>query len=186
NYIIGYRGGDCFLSRPIELGPQLARVEIFAPESRVQSVIDFDTAFKRTMGFEAEIGMRPISSAQCPLIQTLDQMPAGTLDEGMIIQLDRDEILSGEELAGRIRGGEGTRLFLHDDDGGQADLSPYMQMAGDDAEFAVPITGGGPQLLIAARPVEGGSLDHVMGLGALLDAAGQGEAALSVGFFLVK
>src|SRR5690606_2915062 len=146
DYILSYEGGDCFLSRPLELGPQLASIEVFASEEKVQPVIDFDAAFKREMGFEASIGMRPISPEQCPLIHALDQVGAQAIDNSLVIDLDRDELASGDRLSGKVRGGQGARLFLYDHLGGLTDLSRYVETRNGETGFSVPVTATGPQI----------------------------------------
>ena len=186
DYIIGYNGGDCFLSRPLELGPQLARIEVFADQQKVQPVLDFDAAFKRDMGFEANIGMRAITEQQCPLIYALDQVGPQALDNSLIIDLDRDELAAGDDLQGKIKGGEGASLFLYDHLGGLTDLSGYVETRNGETGFSVPVTAQGPQILIAARPREGADVAASAGLDALLGAAQRGQASLALGFFIMK
>lgn len=186
DYILGYDGGDCFLSRPMKLGPQLAQIEVFADQEKVQPVLDFDTAFKRDMGFEASIGMRPISAQQCPLIHALDQVGPQALDNSLVIDLDRDELASGDRLSGKIAGGQGASLFLYDHLGGLTDLSPFVQTKGGETGFSVPVTATGPQILVAARPGGGAGIEAGAGLEALLGAAKRGEASLALGFFIMK
>ena len=186
DYILGYDGGDCFLSRPMELGPRLAQIEVFASEDKVQPVIDFDAAFKRDIGFEASIGMRPISPEQCPLIHALDQVGAQALDNSLVIHLERDELASGDSLTGKIRGGQGASLFLYDHLGGLTDLTRYVESKGGETGFSVPVSATGPQILVAARPREGADLSGPANLEALLGAAKRGQASLALGFFIMK
>ncbi len=144
DYILAYDGGDCFLSRPVELGPKLARIEVFAPESRLQPVLDFDAAFRRDMGFEANIGMRPISEKQCTLIHALDQVAPQALDNSLVIALDQDEIASGGTLSGTISGADAARLYLLDHAGEVTDLSGFVKPGSGQAGFAFPISAVGP------------------------------------------
>ena len=186
DYIISYNGGECFLSRPIELGPQLAQIEVFADQEKIQPVIDFDAAFKRDIGFEANIGMRPISDQQCPLIHALDQVGPQALDNSLVIDLDRDELTAGDELQGKIQGGQGASLFLYDHLGGLTDLTSYVETKNGETGFSVPVTARGPQILIAARPREDAGVTASAGLDALLGAAQRGQASLALGFFIMK
>jgi hypothetical protein len=186
DYILGHDGGECFLSRPTELGPRLARIEVFAAESRIQPVLDFDAAFKRDMGFEAQIGMRPISDAQCALVQRLDGLGPAALDSALAIALERDEPAAGEIVAGTIRGGEGARLFLVDAAGALADFSGSVHTDAGRTSFSLPVTGSGPRILIAARALPGASLPPSASLDDVLDAARRGDAALALGFFIAK
>ena len=186
DYILGYDGGDCFLSQPVELGPKLARIEVFAPEARLQPVLDFDAAFKRDMGFEANIGMRPISEKQCTVIHDLDQVAPQALDNSLAIALDHDELAAGDTLSGTIKSGEGARLYLLDHAGGLTDLSEFVKAEDGAAGFSVPISAAGPQILIAAKPRDGAGVAPKAGLEALLAAARRGQASLAIGFFFMK
>jgi serine/threonine-protein kinase len=186
DYILGYDGGDCFLSRPIELGPRLARIEVFAAESRVQPVLDFDAAFKREMGFEATIGMRPITDDQCGLIHALDQLGPQALDNSLAIALERDELASGNHLSGTIRGGEDAKLYLFDNAGGVTNLSNYLANRNGEVGFSVPISGAGPQILIAAEAQDDNELPATVSFEELLAAARRGDVALALGFFIMK
>ncbi len=186
DYIIGYNGGDCFLSRPLDLGPRLAQIEVFAAQDKVQPVIDFDSAFKRDMGFEANIGMRPITEQQCPLIHALDQIGPQALDNSLVIDLDRDELTAGDKLRGKIEGGQGARLFLYDHLGGVTDLSKYVETRDGETGFSVPVTAHGPQILIAARPRDDADGAASENLDALLGAAQRGQASLALSFFIMK
>ncbi len=50
----------------------------------------------------------------------------------------------------------------------------------------MPITASGPQILIAAKPREGAGIAPIADFDDLLGAAGRGEAALALGFFIMK
>ncbi|MEM7190953.1 MAG: hypothetical protein AAF439_15185, partial [Pseudomonadota bacterium] len=185
-YIIEYDGGPCFLARPRELGPQLADIEVFAAESEIQRVIDFDTHFKRDMKFEAQIGMRPISTDQCPLVALLDQVGEQVLDNSITIQLEKDELASGDTLRGKLVGGRGARLFFYDTSGYHEDITSAIQEKGGEIGFSLPLHGTGPQVLIAARPRDGSGIDAAADLNALLGAAQRGEVSLALGFIILR
>jgi len=186
DYIIGYDGGSCFLSRPMELGAQLALIEVFATMTDVQRVIDFDAHFKRDNGFEARIRMRAITAEQCALVGVLDQVGPQALDNSLAITLIKDQLVSGDRLAGKIAGGRNARLFLFDNLAGITDLSRFIETRAGEVGFSVPITGNGPQILIAARPRAGSALGPDASLNQLLGAAQRGEASLALGFFVIK
>lgn len=186
DYILGYQGGDCFLSRPIELGPRLARIEVFAAADNAAPVFAFNDDFIRDMGFEASIEMRPLSGQQCPLIHALDQVGPQALDNSLVIDLDQDTLAPGDVVSGKIRGGQGARLFLYDNSGGVTDLSKYIETKNGETGFSIPITAHGPQILVATRPRDGADPTGSDGLEALLEAARQGKASVALGFFVMK
>lgn len=187
DYVTRYDGGDCFLSRALEIGPEFAEIEVFASQDKLQRVTDFEAAFTRDMGFAARIGVRPVSTEQCPLIHALYEVGPQALDGTLTIDLDRDELASGDRLSGRILGGQGARLFLYDHRGGLTDLSSYVESLGGETGFVIPVSAVGPQILIAARPRAGGEIGAPPGgLERIIGAARRGEAALALGFFVMK
>ncbi len=183
DYILGYDGGSCFLSRPVQLGPQVARIEVFA--SDIPPVLTFDEDFKREQGFEAQIGLRLISAEQCALVNALDKVGAQALDNSLQIGLTKDELQSGDLLEGEIIGGRGARLFLFDHLGATYDLNDHLTGADGSARFSLPIHADGSQILVAARPREGASIDSSASLEQLLGAAQRGDASLALGFFTI-
>ena len=182
DYILGYDGGACFLSRPMDLGAQTAQIEVFA--AQIPPVVGFDADFKRDIGFEASIGLRLITDAQCALIKALDQVGPQALDNSLRIQLIRDELASGDRLRGKVLGGDGAKLFLFDHAGGITDLSGELTPDRDGVAFAVPLHANGPQILIAARLRDGAP--PTSGLEAMLGAAQRGDASLALSFFVIK
>ena len=184
DYILGYNGGTCFLSRPMDLGPQTAQIEVFAAE--IPPVVAFDADFKRDQGFEAQIGLRLVTQDQCALVNALDQVGPQAMDNSLRVVLIKDEIASGDTLRGRIEGGDGAKLFLFDHLGGMTDLSDFVKTSGGETSFSIPISASGPQILIAARPRNSASADPNAGLELLLGAAQRGEASLALGFFMIK
>ncbi|MEO1491960.1 MAG: protein kinase [Pseudomonadota bacterium] len=183
DYILGYDGGACFLSRPIELGPQKALIEVFAAE--IPPVLAFDGDFKTQQGFEAQIGMRQITEDQCPLVFALDQVGPQALDNSVQIELSKDELAAGDRLTGTIQGGDGAKLFLFDNLGGMTDLSDFLTSGSGGTTFGVQLHADGPQILIAAKPRPGASVPASSGLEELLGAAQRGEASLALAFFII-
>ncbi len=184
DYILGYNGGQCFLSRPLDLGPNLAQIEVFAAE--IPPVIAFDGDFKRDQGFEANIGLRLISGDQCPLVNALDQVGPQALDNSLQINLVKDELAAGDRLQGSLQGGEGARLFLFDHLGGMTNLTDFLKPGAGGATFGLPIHADGPQILIAAKPRADSGLTASAGLEELLGAAQRGQASLALAFFVIK
>jgi hypothetical protein len=182
-YITGYSGGDCFLSRPLELGATSARIEVFVAQA--DPLYKFDGDFKRDQGFEANIEGRLISQAQCGLMHALDQVGPNALDNRLQFSIVKDQIKSGETLEGVVGGGADARLFLYDNDGGVTDLAQFVTPGPAGAAFKLPLHGDGPQVLVAAIPEAGSGLGPSAGLEELLGAAKRGEAALALGYIVI-
>jgi hypothetical protein len=183
-YITGYDGGDCFLSRPLELSERQARIEVFVAEA--EPLFRFDGDFKRDRGFEASIEGRLITPAQCGLMHALDQVGPHALDNRLQFRIDKDQLKSGETLSGRVSGGSGARLFLYDSSGGITDLAPYTSEGTQGTSFRLPLQADGPQVLVAAIPEAASGLGPSAGLEQLLGAAQQGKAALALGYIVVE
>jgi hypothetical protein len=182
-YITGYKGGDCFLSRPLELAEQAARIEVFVAEA--DPLYQFDGDFKRDRGFEAAIEGRLITQAQCGLMHALDQVGPHALDNRLRFRIVQDQLRSGETLEGVVEGGADARLFLYDNEGGVTDLAEFVTPGPGGAAFRLPLNGDGPQVLIAATPEAASGLGASAGLEQLLGAAKRGQAALALGYIVV-
>lgn len=183
NYITGYNGGDCFLSRPLELGQRSARIEVFV--AAADPLFKFDGDFKRDRGFEANIEGRLITPAQCGLMHALDQVGPHALDNRLQIRIDKDQLKSGETLSGTVTGGTGARLFLYDSSGGITDLAAYTSEGPQGTSFSLPLQADGPQVLVAAIPEAASGLGASAGLEQLLGAAQRGQTALALGYVQV-
>lgn len=182
-YILGYQGGACFLSRPMELGPRSARIEVFAAE--VDPAIRFDADFKATQGFEAAIELRQITRDQCDLVAALDQVGPRALDNRLRIQIIKDQLKSGENLEGIVEGSNDIHLFLFDNQGGTNPLDEFLSPGATGARFKLPLHANGPQVLIAALADPAAGLGPKAGLEELLGAAARGNASLALGFITV-
>ncbi|MGD1924292.1 MAG: serine/threonine-protein kinase [Paracoccaceae bacterium] len=185
-YISDYPGGTCTLSRPDVLTETSAIVEVFAAESAIDRIYKLNDDFIRDMGFEADFNVRLISEDQCPLIYALDQVGAAALDNALVITLTRDELSGNDRLEGKLQGGSGAKLFLYDSQGGLHDLSDELQTVGSETGFSIEMAGTGGQILIAAKPRPGATVDPSAGIERLLGAAQQGNASLALGYFTME
>lgn len=187
DYVLAYQGGDCFLSRPLDLTQKKPLIEVFLSEAGIPAVYKFDEDFKKQNGVEANIRARLISADQCELVHVLDRVGPLALDNSLVIRMIRDQLVAGDTLAGKIQGGHGARLFLFDNLASVTDLSGFVTERSGETGFSVPISGGkGPQILIAARPRDGSGVAPDASLNQLLAAAQQGKASLALGFFILK
>jgi serine/threonine-protein kinase len=182
NFINNYDGGECFFISPISVGERAARIEGYGANAGAFQVLD--DSFKRMSGFEAEIGLRLVTSAQCPAVTFLGQL-RGQRAASPRLEIREAELRSGQVLSGSI-GGHGNRhveLLLISDDGTVHNLSRLVKTSGDRKVFnlrmqLVNTTGAQPQILMAvtsAQPLR--ALQVSQGDAAQLFAAARSEAA---------
>ncbi len=154
SYIEKYDGGNCFFVAPVTIGEHAAAIEGFG--SSVEPFRSFDTAFQRSIGFEADIGVREVTEQQCPAISFLARL-RGENARAPHLDIDREALHNGEVLNG-IVDHYGTRqvaLFLVSDAGTVQNLSNLLKPGTDAKIFNIGIkrpegtAGRQPQLLIA-------------------------------------
>ncbi|MCO5093529.1 serine/threonine-protein kinase [Bosea sp. (in: a-proteobacteria)] len=146
-YVRDYDGGPCFFLWPLEIGDRKATLEGFGSTSA--PFVAFDTAFKAAHGFEAQIQLRPMTEAQCPMVEFL-RRPGIGIDRSPRIQIGAFNMKSGEILNGTVEatGGRNLDIVLIGDDGLVYNLASFMKREGDKVTFNLKLesTGG------AARP----------------------------------
>jgi len=149
-YVEQYDGGDCFFIMPVAISPSAAIIEGFGASTAPFDALD--KAFKRDLGFEASIGVRQVTQAQCPAIKFLAQL-SGNRARAPRISLNATEVRNGEALNGTIENFANRVVeLLLVSDGGEVQNLSYLLKAGTDAvSFSIPIQrrGEGPQLVIA-------------------------------------
>jgi serine/threonine-protein kinase len=159
-YVNDYDGGECFFVTPISVGETAARIEGYGA-----SVVPFqtlDSDFKKTNGFEADIGIRQVTPKQCPAITFLGQLRA---QRNAAPQLDigQTNLRSGGVLTGTIDGygNRHVELVLVSDDGSVNGLTSLIKTNVDRKSFSLRMQINGtstaqPQLLMAivtAKPL---------------------------------
>jgi serine/threonine-protein kinase len=146
-YVRDYDGGPCFFLWPLEIGDRKATLEGFGSASA--PFVAFDAAFQAAQGFEAQIQLRPMTEAQCPMVEFL-RRPGIGIDRSPRIQIGAFNMKSGEILTGSVEAGGGKNLdiVLIGDDGLVYNLASFMKREGDKVSFNLKLesTGG------AARP----------------------------------
>ncbi|WP_293807852.1 serine/threonine-protein kinase [uncultured Bosea sp.] len=146
-YVRDYDGGSCFFLWPLEIGDRKATLEGFGSSSA--PFVAFDSAFKAAQGFEAQIHLRPMTEAQCPMVDFL-RRPGIGIDRSPRIQIGAFNMKSGEILNGSIEAGGGQNLdvVLIGDDGLVYNLANFSKREGGKVIFNLKLesTGG------AARP----------------------------------
>jgi serine/threonine-protein kinase len=159
-FINGYDGGDCFFVTPIAVGERAASIEGYG--SSVAPFQAFDTAFKQSNGFEADIGLRQVTGPQCPAISFLNQFRAQRATAPRL-EISETKLRSGQTLSGSVDG-YGDRhieLLLVSDDGSVLNITRLVKPRGTGVTFNLRLqlanaAGSQPQILLAvanARPL---------------------------------
>jgi serine/threonine protein kinase len=151
-FVEQYSGGNCFFIVPVAISSNAAVIEGFGA-----STVPFDAldkAFKRDLGFEASIGARLVTQAQCPAIKFLGEH-AGSPARTPRINLSSIEVRNGETLSGTIENfaNRVVELLLVSDSGEVQNLSYLLKPGIDSLSFSIPMQrgggGDGPQLVMA-------------------------------------
>ncbi len=151
-FVEQYSGGDCFFMLPVAISSSAAVIEGFGA-----STVPFDAldkAFKRDLGFEAAIGVRLVTQAQCPAIKFLGQYGSYQARTPRI-NLNSIEVRNGETLSGTIENfaNRVVELLLVSDSGEVQNLSYLLKPGTDSLSFSIGIQRGGgsdgPQLVMA-------------------------------------
>ncbi|CUA89919.1 Protein kinase domain [Chelatococcus sambhunathii] len=152
-YIDEYSGGDCFFLNPVEVSANAAQVEGYG--AATQPFVAFDEAFRQVNGFEAQISLRQVTGAQCPLVAFLRQM--GPLrGEPPRLDIAAFSLRSGETLSGTVAGTDGREVtvLLVSDDGYVHNLASFLKKDAEALSFSLRVertsgTGARPQVVLA-------------------------------------
>jgi serine/threonine-protein kinase len=160
-YLNEYQGGDCFFIMPVAVSANKAQIEGYGASAAPFHTLD--EAFKRAHRFEADIGVRQVTKAQCPAITFLNRIRK---DPGPAprLQIAATNLKSGQALTGTVDG-YGSRhveLLLVSDEGSVLNVSRLLKPAGNGMTFNLRMqrtgaAGPQPQLLIAvatAKPLD--------------------------------
>jgi serine/threonine-protein kinase len=151
-YVSSYDGGACFFLWPTEIAAQKADIEGFG--SGAEPFVTFDTAFKQAQGFEAQISLRPVTAAQCPMVDFLRQL-GSRIDRSPKLQIGGFTMKSGEVLSGSVEtdGKQNLDVVLIGDDGMVYNLASFLKREGGKASFGLKLeatgTGAKPQTVLA-------------------------------------
>jgi hypothetical protein len=151
-FVEQYSGGDCFFIVPVAISSSAAVIEGFGASTAPFDALD--KAFKRDLGFEASIGARLVTQAQCPAIKFLGQHGSNQARTPRI-GLNSIEVKNGETLSGTIENfaNRVVELLLVSDGGEVKNLSYLLKPGIDSLSFSIGIQrsggGDGPQLVMA-------------------------------------
>ena len=155
HFIDLYNGGDCFFVTPVAISQTAAVIEGFGASTTPFEVLD--KTFSKTQGFEASIGVRQVTSEQCPAITFLSRLRADRA-RAPRIALGSVSLKSGETLAGTIENfaNRVVELLLITESGQVQNLSYLLKPGTDALSFAIPMQrtdraagGSVPQLVMA-------------------------------------
>lgn len=146
-YVATYEGGPCFFLWPTELSERRVVLEGFG--NATEPFVTFDNAFKAANGFEAQIHLRPVTAAQCPMADFLRQL-GDNIDRTPRLQINAFNMKSGDVLSGTVdnEGGRHVAVVLIGDDGLVYNLASYLRRDGRRASFNLKLesaAGGAPR-----------------------------------------
>ncbi len=154
-YVANYDGGACFFLWPISIADKRAMIEGFG--SSAEPFVTFDAAFKKAQGFEAQISLRSVTTAQCPMVDFLRQLGRG-VDRSPVMQIGAFTMKSGDTLSGTVESDARQNLdvLLIGDDGLVYNLANYTRREAGKASFSLKLESTGasgaavrPQTVIA-------------------------------------
>ncbi|MCV9934955.1 serine/threonine protein kinase [Boseaceae bacterium BT-24-1] len=137
-YVADYDGGACFFLWPTAIADKRATIEGFG--SSAEPFVSFDGAFKKAQGYEAQISLRTITAAQCPMVDFLRQLGRG-VDRSPVMQIGAFTIKSGDTLSGTVESDPNRNLdiLLIGDDGLVYNLANYTRREGGKASFSLKL-----------------------------------------------
>jgi Protein kinase domain len=157
-YVEQYDGGQCFFITPVAVGEGRATIEGFG--SSLQPFYTLDEAVKRNLGFEADIAIRMVTEAQCPVITFLAGLRS---DRTRAPRVDIDSLVvkDGGTLTGIVDrfGNLNVELMLVSDAGTTLNVTAMLRPGTDGKPFSIGMRKAGsttesqPQLLIAIASV---------------------------------
>jgi serine/threonine-protein kinase len=152
DYIKHYDGGDCFFAKPVAIGEDGTAIEGFGMSTAPFRKLD--DAFQAANGYEADIGVREVSSGQCPAIAFLNRLRAAA--EPLKLDIAAASLRVGQSLAGTVSAlaGRQAEIFVVGEDGSVRAVPATRIGARDDAlSFSLragPELGDGKLLLVLA------------------------------------
>jgi serine/threonine protein kinase len=138
-FINQFDGGACFLAMPIRVSAQAAEIDGYGlgPEQFAA----LDEAFKKANGFEATIGVREVTPAQCPALVFAKQfLSAG--DGPLRFDIGRSDLRSGDTLQATLDTTAANVFLLIVDDAGLVhDVTSQLRSSPGGREFAMQLQG---------------------------------------------
>jgi len=154
DFIRGYGGGDCFIALPAVAPDGIVTFQTFGRDKARED--QFRQALAGIDELKTEISSGDVADPQCLALgfaRATQRYPGFSL----VIDLNEDEMASGEKLSGKVLNAKGRdlHLLLVDDEGTVQSIDSFLSAGeGGDRAFSVPLTlTGGPvatkQILMA-------------------------------------
>lgn len=138
---------SCFFLQPTTVEPDDVEAISFASDQG--TVTALQDSFKAERGASLRTTPKIINTAQCAALDFAKLIREGSSQNQPDIILDRDVLVSGQEIRGTVKGfkGKDMWLFLVDGDGGVYDISSMVELLGDDLGtfgLQIQLTAGSP------------------------------------------
>ena len=138
-FINQFDGGECFLAMPSHVSLQAAEIDGYGlgPEQFAA----LDEAFKKANGFEASIGVRKVTPAQCPALAFAKQF-LSAVDGPLKFEVGKNHLRSGDTLQATLdTTAANVSLLIVDDEGLVHDVSGQLRSGPTGREFAMQLQG---------------------------------------------
>jgi len=149
-YLEKYDGGDCFYVKPIQIADSSAALEGYGLSEA--PFRELDDAFRKSQGFEADIGVRQISANQCSAVKFLNKL-RGNATAAPYIDVSTANLKAGQTLNGSLNqlDGRKTDLILVSSDGSVRKLptAPGNNGLSFSLNLSPDIADGKVQMLVA-------------------------------------
>jgi serine/threonine-protein kinase len=143
-YILDYNGGECFYVTPVAVTAGTAKIEAYG--ALVGPFTEFDDAFKRAVGFEAEIGLRQVAPEQCPALTFVARLKARA--GAVRLKIPEGNLKGGSSLNGTVEGHGNSQvlLLLVSATGAVENMSAHLKSArgGETFSLRLPRPAPGP------------------------------------------
>ena len=141
-FVTDFDGGDCFFALPVNVSETSATIEAFSVA--VASAQALDRSFLQANGFEADIGVRLVTPAQCAAIGFVRRF-ARNPDAAPGLALDTFSIRGGQMLTGTVTPVlDGAISVLVIRENGEVQNFPdSVSPNGRPAHFSLPLQGRG-------------------------------------------
>jgi serine/threonine-protein kinase len=160
DFIARYEGGDCFFIRPVTVSANTAQIEGYGASVALFQTLD--SAFKSSNGFEADIGVRQVTPAQCPAVTFLNRQRRESA-RAPRLEIAKTNVRSGGILRGEVSAEPGRHvdLMLVTDEGAVHNVTALLKRTTNGSNFSMGLQRSGapgarPQLLLAvasSRPL---------------------------------
>jgi hypothetical protein len=141
-----FQGGDCFLAAPTAVTDRSASIDGYG---RGKEPFDaLDASFAKEIGFEAQIGVREVTPAQCPALSFAKRFLTTTDDPRLYLAKTKLR-RTGEELEGYMATqARHVLLLLVDDNGAAHDVTSQLVGVADQRGFAMRLANSKPSPLL--------------------------------------